>query len=303
MYDRHLDYFIASADYGTFTQAAARFHISPNALIKHINQFEHRVGVKLFERTRRGVVLTEAGKSLYRDARVIREQANSAMSRARAIAGAKSVVIRLGASLMCPAKPAVRVWSRVSEEHPGIRLEIVPTDDSSYENLSPTGSGNSGVDIIAGIIPSTLWANTCEVLEISSEPVALAMPLGHRLAARPVIHAEDLFGETVMVVRRHNSSYIDRLRDFWEQNFPQIRIEDVPPYDISVFNRCAAEGKIMVSTPIWSDVHPGLVTVPYEAGERFPVPYGLIYATPPAAHLTEFLASLAKAVSLGRQGL
>ena len=79
MYDKHLDYFIASAEYGTFTQAAARFHISPNALIKHINQFEHRVGVELFVRTRRGVLLTEAGKSLYRDGRVIREQAMAAM--------------------------------------------------------------------------------------------------------------------------------------------------------------------------------------------------------------------------------
>ena len=108
MYDRHLDYFIASADYGTFTQAAARFHISPNALIKHIDQLEHRIGVRLFERTKRGISLTEAGKSAYRDALEVRRLSLEAMERARTIAGARSVVIRIGASLMCPARAAVR---------------------------------------------------------------------------------------------------------------------------------------------------------------------------------------------------
>ena len=297
MYDRHLDYFIASADYGTFTQAAARFHISPNALIKHIDQLEHRIGVRLFERTKRGVSLTEAGKSAYRDALEVRRLSLEAMERARTIDGARAVVIRIGASLMCPARAAVRAWSRVSERHPGIRLQVVPVDDSSYENLSPAARANSGVDVIAGIIPSTLWDNSCDVLPLSSEPIALAMPVGHPLASRPVIHNEDLFGQTVMVVQRGNSSYIDALRDYWEKSFPQIRIEDVPPYSISIFNRCAAEGKIMVSTPVWSDVHPALVMVPYERGGEFPVPYGLVFARNPAGHVREFLESLRETVS------
>ena len=87
------------------------------------------------------------------------------------------------------------------------------------------------------------------------------------------------------------------MRDYWEQNFPQIRIETVPPYGISVFNRCAAEGAVMVSTPFWTDVHPSLMTVPYEKGGDFTVPYGLVFAKHPAPHVAQFVQFMREAVA------
>lgn len=61
LHNRLLDAFAACARSGSFTQAAQQLFISPTALIKQINQLEDGLGVKLFLRTPKGLVLTEAG--------------------------------------------------------------------------------------------------------------------------------------------------------------------------------------------------------------------------------------------------
>lgn len=71
MYDKHLDYFIMVADLGSFSKAAEKAFISPNAIIKQVNLLEADLGVQLFERTNHGVLLTTAGKSIYQDAKHI----------------------------------------------------------------------------------------------------------------------------------------------------------------------------------------------------------------------------------------
>lgn len=67
LYQRDLGAFIASAKAGSFTKAARALFITPTALVKRINLFEERLGVKLFERTPRGLVCTRAGKRLLED--------------------------------------------------------------------------------------------------------------------------------------------------------------------------------------------------------------------------------------------
>ena len=71
MYDRHLDTFLEVADSGSFLKASERLYISANAVTKQINLLESDLGVKLFSRSRQGLTLTEAGKSLYRDTKYI----------------------------------------------------------------------------------------------------------------------------------------------------------------------------------------------------------------------------------------
>ena len=64
MYNPQLDVFIKTADGGSFTKAADELYISPTAVMKQINSLESRIGVKLIERTNRGISLTEAGEDV-----------------------------------------------------------------------------------------------------------------------------------------------------------------------------------------------------------------------------------------------
>lgn len=63
-----LKIFIAAAERGSINGAAETRFITPPAALKRINSLEAEVGVRLFERNGRGVKLTRAGESYYRDA-------------------------------------------------------------------------------------------------------------------------------------------------------------------------------------------------------------------------------------------
>ena len=58
MYNHQLETFIRVADAGSFNKAAEESYITPTAIIKQIKLLEDSLGVKLFERTRRGLTLT-----------------------------------------------------------------------------------------------------------------------------------------------------------------------------------------------------------------------------------------------------
>ena len=71
MYNPQLETFLRVADAGSFNKASEELFITPTAVIKQINLLEDSLGVKLFDRTHRGLNLTKAGKSLYQDAKYI----------------------------------------------------------------------------------------------------------------------------------------------------------------------------------------------------------------------------------------
>ena len=66
MYNPQIETFIKVADAGSFNKAAEELYITPTAVIKQINLLESSLDLVLFERTHRGLILTNAGKSLYR---------------------------------------------------------------------------------------------------------------------------------------------------------------------------------------------------------------------------------------------
>ena len=68
MYNPQLDTFLAVVEAGSFNKAAEDLYITSTALIKQINLLESDLGVRLFDRTHRGLTLTKAGESLYKDA-------------------------------------------------------------------------------------------------------------------------------------------------------------------------------------------------------------------------------------------
>ena len=70
MYNLQLETFIVVADLGSFNKAAEALYITPPAVTKQINLLEKDLEVQLFVRTHRGLILTEAGKSLYKDANI-----------------------------------------------------------------------------------------------------------------------------------------------------------------------------------------------------------------------------------------
>lgn len=83
MYNPQLETFIRVADAGSFNKAAEQAYITPTAVIKQMNLLEDGLGVKLFERTHRGLHLMKAGISLYQDAKYIIGYCKDSVTRAK----------------------------------------------------------------------------------------------------------------------------------------------------------------------------------------------------------------------------
>jgi LysR family transcriptional regulator, benzoate and cis,cis-muconate-responsive activator of ben and cat genes len=93
---RHLRYFEGVARELNFTRAAQQLHVAQPALSRQIRQLEEELGVKLLERTSRGVQLTEAGRAFRAEACALLQQSEQAIRVARQQAPAAGGLLNLG---------------------------------------------------------------------------------------------------------------------------------------------------------------------------------------------------------------
>ena len=80
---RQIRYFLALATELNYTRAASQLNISQPPLTRHIQQLEHSIGVMLFDRSTRGVALTQAGKIFLEEARKIVALADHAVNKTK----------------------------------------------------------------------------------------------------------------------------------------------------------------------------------------------------------------------------
>lgn len=295
MYNRQIQTFVHASDSGSFSKAAEKLYITPASVMNQINSLESRVGVKLLERTNQGVELTPAGHSLYEDAKRIIEESESAIDRVRRIAGTNQYVIRVGTSLLNPCKTLIDLWSEVRGENSNFQIRIVPFEDDHTSILATLSSLGKKFDFIVGACGSKEWSARCNSFLLGEYKVCCAVPRGHRLAKRELLHVSDLHGESLMMVKRGDSEGLDRLRDMLEAEHPQVKIVDTPFfYDAEVFNACEHDGSVLLTLDAWEEVHPSLVTLPVEWD--YAAPYGLLYSKKPTEDVVAFLDAVRSSI-------
>ena len=290
MYNPQLDTFLRAADAGSFNKAAEESYITPTAVIKQINLLESSLGVKLFERTHRGLILTKAGKSLYQDTKYIIQYCKDSVTRAKNAMQEDTNIIRIGTSPMTPAQLLMQLWPRIQEQCPDMKFQIIPyenTPENAREILANLGRN---IDVVGGIFDDTMLdLRHCAGLELSREPFCCAVSIHHRLAAKDKLKIQDLYGENLLLMHRGWSHYVDRLRDDIWQNHNQIQIVDFDFYNMNIFNHCENSDDVLLAIPGWANVHPLLKVIPvvWEHG----IPYGLLHSSQPSEIVKRFLAA------------
>lgn len=277
MYNHMLDTFIAVADCGSFTKAAQRLYISPTAVMKQMNALENHLNLRLVDRTPSGIRLTGAGAVIYQDAKFMIDYSKKSLASAQAVLHAKDTTFCVGTSLLNPAKPFMELWYRVNKDFPEYKLHLVNFEDNHEGILTEIELLGEKFDFLIGVCDSKAWLSRCNFLTLGRYKKMIAVPREHRLAGRQSVDIEDLYGETLMMVARGDSGVNDFLRNDLEKHHPRIYIEDTPQfYDLSVFNRCAETGNVLLTIECWQDVHPGLVSIPVHWD--YSIPYGLLYS-------------------------
>lgn len=288
MLNHQLTVFVCVADCGSFNKAAERLYLSPPSVMKQMNALEKHLDLKLLERTNQGIRLTAAGQVIYRHAKFLFDYSARAIEEARQQVSAVQTVFNIGSSLLNPCKPFMDLWYQVNREFPGYKLHIVPFEDDFQGILSEIALLGEKYDFLVAACDSAKWLDLCNFFQIGTCRHCFAVSREHPLAVKKKMKISDLYGQTLMMVRRGDSESVDKIRDEIEKH-PQIRIEDTQQfYDMEVFNRCNQTQNVMMTLDCWKDVHPSLVTIPVEWD--YTIPYGLLYSKDASDDILKFLS-------------
>lgn len=290
MYDKRLEAIVAAVEQGSFSKAAAHLHLSTPSLAKQIESFEYEHDLTLFIRSHRGVTPTSVGLAISDNARTIMGLSATALDRAHACQVKQERTVRLGVSLMCPARQTLESWPAIHAIDPSIHLELVPIGDVFDRKQGLISNLGKEVDLIQLTWSPVLWEGVCSVLPITEVPLALDVSRTSALATRSQISFEDLEGMQVFSLI-HASEPADKLRDQLAAH-PRIEIVDVESYTIDVFNECAECGGAIITSGAWSGIHPMLVTVPFE--REVMGPCTLLYARKPSESVQRFITAFSQ---------
>jgi LysR family transcriptional regulator, hca operon transcriptional activator len=187
---RHLRYFIAVAEEGSFlTAAQRRLNTSQPSLSRQIRDLETEIGVKLLERQTRGVALTAAGRIFLDHARLALLQVEAATDGARRAEQPERLKFSMGflaGQEVVWLPHALRI---IREEAPGV--EITLCSQSSPDLALALMRGKLDVAFLREETPSV----GLSFKFLAKEPLIAVLPADHRLTSRKKIRPQDLAGE------------------------------------------------------------------------------------------------------------
>src|SRR5580704_2511287 len=209
---RHLRYFVAVAEAGSVTVAAAReLHTSQPSLSRQIRDLEDEIGAQLLTRRARGIELTPAGRAFLDHARSVLSQVEAATEAARRAARPAKPCFAMGfltGHELTWMPEALRI---LRAELPNIDVMI----SSQYSPLLADGLSNGKID--AAFLRREKGVPGLAFRLLVKEALTVILPNDHRLAALKAIDAKDLEGEifvtvsnTAPVVRAVIDEYLKR---------------------------------------------------------------------------------------------
>lgn len=191
---RQLKAFIAVAETKTFTAGAKEMNITQAAISMQIRQLEDEVGLPLFTRTPRRVILTQAGEYLLQRARTILREHDAAVAEIRELAGAEHGRLRIGsASAAFSIEQLPVILEKLRGTFPN--AEIAVSSGTSQALVEKILHGELDMAFISLPVET---ANVQTELLFSDEIVAIAHP-SHKLARETVISAAELAGEPLIL--------------------------------------------------------------------------------------------------------
>jgi DNA-binding transcriptional LysR family regulator len=201
----HLRAFEVLAHELNFTRAAARLHLSQQALSVQIRELERRCGASLFERTTRSVALTDAGRTLLRHVPGILLSVDQAVAETR-LAGSAAQQPRLVVGLRGTSGTdlVTRVLRSFSARHPDVEVTIRNVD---FGDASAGLTGGT-TDVALAWLPAP---EGIEALPLLQDERLAVLPTDHRLASQDVVDAADLAAESFVWIDEMDA----RVRDYW----------------------------------------------------------------------------------------
>ncbi|WLR47365.1 LysR family transcriptional regulator [Halobacillus litoralis] len=183
---RHLQYFIEVARFQSFTKAAEHLFISQPTISKMIKNLEEDLGVELFERTRKKVILTDAGRLILMQAKTIDKAFENLNTQLNDLLGLKKGHIRVGLPPIMDAEQIINIIGGFHAKHPHITYQLVEDGAKRIED----NILQEELDVGITVLPTQ--EDKFDHFFLLSEELEVILPHAHPLAERKQIRLEEL---------------------------------------------------------------------------------------------------------------
>ena len=193
---KHLQYFIAVTNFNSFSRAADHLFITQPTISKMIKNLEEELGVSLFDRSRKQVTLTDAGRIILEQAKLIDKAFKNLEMGLDDLLGLKKGHIRIGLPPIFDAHLFLKIMGSFHEKYPGITFQIV--EDGSKKIEEDVNKNLLDVGVI--VLPTK--DDIFEHFSFMEEDLKLILHSSHPLANRKEVNLTELANESFILLNK-----------------------------------------------------------------------------------------------------
>lgn len=284
---RLLRAFAVVAEENNISRAAQRLFISQPPLTRHIRHLEAQLGVTLFQRHSKGLILTDAGREvleMIRPLLVLQERTLAALSQ---LSAHSPQPLRLGLTTAFEQGIFAAVESALSDHTRTLHI----TRHASPALAQQVRKGKLDAALVA------LPLNT-EGLQLHplpyQEPLIAALPVSWPEAARPALTLRALNHRPLFWFKRErNPDFFDYTRRIFDRaGYTPAYVEEPAEHDVLLARIARGEGMILLPASFSAIQRQGVVFCPVAEGDSMPLSLGVVYAPHQAESVQQWLPLL-----------
>lgn len=220
---RRLRYFVVLARELHFGRASEVLHIAQPGLSQQIQVLENELGVRLFERSRKGVTVTPVGRILAAEAEELLRHADAFQAKAAAISSGEQGTLRIAHNRSTPELGAAKLLGEFREKFPQITIEI--ESGWTAHNLTLLRAGDADAVFVRLPLIDTVGV---DFFALGSSELMAVLPTTHPLALQERIPRQEFARHpVVMWPRRQSPGYYDhQVEAVWGAEGPSIVSEE-----------------------------------------------------------------------------
>ncbi|MCQ6279612.1 cidABC operon transcriptional activator CidR [Bacillus sp. EB600] len=193
---KHLQYFIEVANANSFSRAAENLFITQPTISKMIKNLEEELGVSLFDRSKKQLILTDAGRLILEQSKLIDQAFHNLEAELDNLLGLKKGHIRIGLPPIFDAHMFLKILSNFHEKYPGITFQLVEDGSRKIED----DVENNLLDV--GIIVLPTKNELFEHFFFMEEDLRLILHAAHPLAERQEVDLAELKNESFILFNK-----------------------------------------------------------------------------------------------------
>ncbi|AZU64140.1 cidABC operon transcriptional activator CidR [Neobacillus mesonae] len=193
---KHLQYFLEVARLNSFSRAADELFITQPTISKMIKNLEEELGVVLFDRSRKQLALTDAGRIILEHAKLVDHAMKNLSTDLDNLFGLKKGHIRIGLPPIFDAHDFLKIVGKFHEKYSGITFQLVEDGSKKIEEAVQ----NNLLDVGIVVLPTKL--ELFDYFSILEEDLMLILPESHPLANREEVNLVELAQESFILFNK-----------------------------------------------------------------------------------------------------